>query len=82
MTDDLFYFDEDKAALSSSLTLTGGGSLNMMGSAMPSAKPLLFDVSWEVCRYDISRISVLISILHIIYYIPQLNTQIAHQQRW
>lgn len=50
MNDDIFYFEDEKNPMSSSLTLTGGGSVNFMGSSMPSAKPLLFDVSWEVCR--------------------------------
>ena len=50
MSDDIFDFEDDRTPLSSSLTLTGGGSIPMM-SSVPSAKPLLFDVSWEVCRY-------------------------------
>jgi glycogen(starch) synthase len=49
MADDIFEFEEDRTPLSSSLTLTGGNSISMM-SSVPSAKPLLFDVSWEVCR--------------------------------
>jgi len=49
MSEDIFDFEDDRTPLSSSLTLTGGGSVPLM-SSVPSAKPLLFDVSWEVCR--------------------------------
>lgn len=53
MSEDIFYFeDEDQKynGIPSSLTLTGGDSIGITGSALPSSKPLLFDVSWEVCR--------------------------------
>ncbi|XP_049852624.1 glycogen [starch] synthase-like [Schistocerca gregaria] len=49
MNEDIFYFEGDKQPMSDSLTLTGAEGANYI-QVSSSAKPLLFDISWEVCR--------------------------------
>lgn len=56
MTDDIFYFEDENnkyGDIPSSFTLTGGDSIGLSTSSLHSTKPLLFDVSWEVCRYEL-----------------------------